>query len=158
PIIVAARLVMSPVYYPVARIRPRGSASVVLPLVGALLIVCCLLVLPWVSTSTYLPLPKISGQIHSSHTFAQTYAQFVAYIMGFFGILYAFAANLDSPGWRWTHFAFAAVGVTCLGGGGLLAALGVGSVGAKGSGGVVAVALLTMVVGLGVFFGLAMLR
>ena len=40
--------------------------------------------LPWVSTSTYLPLPKITDRIGDPHTFAEVYAVVGAYVMGFF--------------------------------------------------------------------------
>src|ERR1051325_2219976 len=95
---------------PPMRLRPRVSGSVALPIAGALLILGCMLFLPWAEYGgEYTFLPELTGEAKGPG-FGVGYVDNVfPYTIGFFGILYAFAANLDSRAWRWTHFGFMAV-------------------------------------------------
>jgi hypothetical protein len=95
------------------RLRPKASATVALPIVGSALIAACLVILPWVhveATDDWLVLPQIIDRLDGKgEGFGLSYISFVSYPMAFFGILYAFAANLDSVVMRWVHFAFVAM-------------------------------------------------
>jgi hypothetical protein len=84
---------------------------VALPAVGSLLVVLCLLVLPWVhAADKWIILPKITRQMPSSASgFGASYVSGWCYAIVLFAVLYAFAATLDSVGFRWAHFACVAL-------------------------------------------------
>ena len=88
------------------RLRPKASASVILPIIGSSLVVLCLLALPWVHAGDkWYVLPQITSKVSSSAGgFGAWYISGWCYPFAFFAILYAFAANLDSPVMRWLHF------------------------------------------------------
>jgi hypothetical protein len=89
------------------RVRPKASASVMLPIFGALLVILCLLVLPWVHAGDkWILLPQITSDIRGGTGIGAWYVSGWCYPLAFFAILYAFAANLDSPAFRWLHFVF----------------------------------------------------
>jgi hypothetical protein len=90
------------------RVRPKASASVTLPIIGALLVILCLLLLPWVHAGDkWILLPQITSHMPSGATgIGAWYVSGWCYPLAFFAILYAFAANLDSPVFRWLHFVF----------------------------------------------------
>jgi hypothetical protein len=90
------------------RVRPKASGSVVLPIAGALLVILCLLLLPWGhGGNKWVLLPEITANIPSgARGIGAWYVSGWCYPLAFFAILYAFAANLDSPTFRWLHFGF----------------------------------------------------
>jgi hypothetical protein len=90
------------------RVRPKASGSVTLPIVGALLVILCLLLLPWVHAGDkWFLLPQITSNMRGGATgIGAWYVSGWCYPLAFFAILYAFAANLDSPTFRWLHFGF----------------------------------------------------
>lgn len=89
------------------RVRPKASASVTLPIFGALLVILCLLALPWVHAGDkWILLPQITSDIRGGTGIGAWYVSGWCYPLAFFAILYAFAANLDSPTFRWLHFGF----------------------------------------------------
>jgi hypothetical protein len=92
------------------RLRAKASGSVALPIIGSLLVLLCLLALPWVHIQVvdkWEVLPQITGQVQDgTASFGAWYISGWCYPLAFFAILYAFAANLDSPVFRWLHFGF----------------------------------------------------
>jgi len=90
------------------KVRPKASGTVALTIAGAVLVLLCLLLLPWAHTGgQWFLLPKITAHLPKGGTgIGYWYISGWCYPLAFFAILYAFAANLDSPTFRWLHFGF----------------------------------------------------